>query len=296
MKASLLSVVFIIGINSLLLAQKVDTLDVQNKKLEIELKKKEVEMKQQELEIKKQEFELLKETRIEEKEEKKEEKIIKEKKKRTEEEIQADNKLRMGKTTIISLQPFSLVIGGLELGLEKQVKEKVAIKLIAGYFYSQDPWYYRNRKVLESGNVGNRVYTVYKDGTISAEQIRVEAQLKFYANAKQVGLNGIYFAPFLQYKQMEKVDKIISFSQEMVPPYSSSLSERTEAIVAKMATVGLAIGYQYSKTPIAVDLNFSAGLGIPVNSFNNSDFSIPVVHSFNRGGKPRIGFSVGFPF
>jgi hypothetical protein len=180
--------------------------------------------------------------------------------------------------------------------LKKKVKEKIAVKLMAGYFFSQDPWYYQNKKTIQSGISGNSSYAVYKDGTISAEQIRVEAQLKFYAGAKQVGLNGIYFAPFVQYKQMEKVDKIVTVSYETIPPYNFKSSEKTETIIAKMATVGVAIGYQYSKTPIAFDLNFSAGLGIPVNNFDNSDFSIPLIHSFNRGGKPRIGFSVGFPF
>jgi uncharacterized protein YajQ (UPF0234 family) len=105
-------------------SQSLDSLSILQKKMEMELKKKEMEMKQQELEIKKQEFEIKKETRIEEKEEKKEEKLTKEKKKKTDEEIQAENQVRMSKTSIVSLQPFSLVIGGLELGLEKKSKRK----------------------------------------------------------------------------------------------------------------------------------------------------------------------------
>lgn len=290
----LLTLLFGIFVSTQMYAQKQDTLDILNKKTEIELKKREVELKNQELEIKKQEFEIFKENSIEAKEEKKEEKVLKLKKERTEEETKAENQLRMEKTTIVSFQPFSLVIGGLEVGIEKKVKDKLGLKLMVGYFYSENPWYYRSGRLLASGFENNYQYYTYNDGALTAEQIRIEIQAKMYANTKQIGLNGIYFAPFLQFKQMEKVDNIVTDKYY----YNSEFSKETKEvpITAQMITAGLAIGYQFSKTPIAVDLNFSAGLGLPINKFDNKDFNVPVLHAYSRGGRPRIGFSVGFPF
>jgi hypothetical protein len=288
-------------------AQKQDTLDIEMKKAEIELKRKEIEMKQQELIIKQQEYELLKESSLEAKEEKKEQKTQKVKKEKTEAEKEAENKARMNKNTIITFKPVALIIGGLDIGVEKRVANRVGVKLMAGYYYSENVGYY-SRSYGGGYNSSNDYYSLSNK---NVQQVKVEGLVKFYVSPKAVGLNGLYVAPSIQYKQMTREDDEYRSYQYLYTysywdNFTNSMQTRTEtryeqkqsvtSRTAQLVNVGLVMGYQVAFAPIAFDINFAAGFSLPVNSYNVKDFNIPVLQGYSKGARPRIGFNIGVPF
>lgn len=277
-------------------AQNTDSLNRAVKQLEVEMMKKELEMRQEEIRLKQQEYEILKENNEVVKEDRKEIKTIKEKRERTAEEIEADRKVRMNKNTIISINPAALFIGGFDLGLEKKIANKKSLKLSAGYYYSQSPWYYEGQQVQVDSYIDmyGVQHNIFREGVEYAESFRFEIQAKFYMNPKDIALNGLYVAPFLQFKQMNKLDKLVDYRYSL--GYYGNPERYTKASSAQMVQGGIAMGYQYVKAPIAVDVAFAAGLNFPASSFDAKNFNVPILQSYTRGAKPRFLISIGFPF
>lgn len=309
MKKLALFILFICLHTTLLFAQKQDSLDIEMKKTEIELKRKEVEMKQQELIIKQQEYDMLRENSLEAKEEKKEIKAMKQKREKTEAEKDADKKARMNKNTVITFKPMALIIGGLDLGIEKRVSNRVGLKLMAGYYYSENVNYYNNRGY--NNNYNNQDNYISYGGNKSAQQTKVELLAKFYLSPKSTGLNGLYIAPSFQYKQLIKNDYYLqnvkvpytytyynnqTQSNMQVTDFKYESRRFEETSTAQTATIGLVMGYQIAYSPIVIDINFAAGLGIPLNNYDSDNFNVPILQGYNKGARPRIGFNIGVPF
>jgi hypothetical protein len=216
----------------------------------------------------------------------------------------------MNKNTVITFKPAALLIGGLDIGVEKRVADRVGVKLMAGYYYSENVGYY------DRGGYYNYDYNYnsdnyYRLSNRNAQQIKVEGLVKFYLSPKAIGLNGLYVAPSLQYKQMTREDdEYRSYSYQYSYSYwdnfTNSMQTRVETRyeqrkttttrTAQLVNVGLVMGYQVAFSPIAFDINFAAGFALPVNNYNTKDFNVPVLQGYNKGARPRIGFNIGVPF
>lgn len=173
--------------------------------------------------------------------------------------------------SILSIQPFSLIAGGLDLSFEQRLSKQLSVRLNFGYFLSADP-------------IG------YDSSFEDMDGFRGELQLRRYINSdKRKTPEGIYIAPYALYRQIKMSEEYWDWNPNTGESTVTKLNREASA-----ASGGLVIGAQYiSKARITLDIFAGGGVYIPIEDSAADDVNIPVVNPYKKTISPRFGFSIG---
>lgn len=255
-------------LNLPMLGQKSDS-------LELELKKKQLELQIQELELKKQEFEMKKEEYVENKEERKERQAeYRKNKEKLKEQTDHLSKLMQSNTNVFFC-PLPLFVGGMEGGVEKRIAEKKSLRLMAGYYFNENVWYYRMAKNMHGG--------------------RINLQYRFYLDKTMPGIFGLYIAPEVGAKRIEYTQTIYEYDDNNPnDPYFRTVEVRREAVAA---WAGFVLGTQeIIFKRITFDVHAGANVMIPLIDYESTHFTLPLVNPYGKGAQLKLALSVGVPF
>lgn len=172
---------------------------------------------------------------------------------------------------ILSVQPFSLIAGGLDLAYEQKFTSLLTARINFGYFLSADP-------------IG------YDDSFSDMDGFRAELQLRRYVfSEKHQTPNGVYIAPYGLYRQISMMHEKWVFD-----PIDGSGTSTIVKEVASAASGGLLIGIQFvTKSRITLDMFAGGGVFLPIDDTSSDEAHLPVVNPYKKTIAPKLGFSVG---
>lgn len=175
-------------------------------------------------------------------------------------------------SSIISIQPFSLIAGGLDLSYEQRIGKQFSVRLNFGYFLSADPIGY--------------------DGSFDdMDGFRGEIQLRrFIINTKnRVAPEGVYIAPYGLYRQIQMNQEIWEWNPDTGESWTTNVKHEASA-----ASGGLLVGAQLiTKARVTLDFFGGGGVFIPIEDKSADEMHLPVVNPYKKTIAPRFGFSVG---
>ncbi|HRI27650.1 MAG TPA: hypothetical protein PK239_06470 [Chitinophagales bacterium] len=176
--------------------------------------------------------------------------------------------------SIISVQPFSLIAGGLDLSFEQRFSPALSARLNFGYFLSADP-------------IG---YDGFEGGLKDMDGFRGELQIRRYLNVDdKEAPDGFYLAPYALYRQMKAINEKWTFNPD---DGAGTITEVKE--FASSAGGGLLVGIQFlTKRRISVDMFAGGGVYLPVNDQSSDELHLPIVNPYKKTIAPRVGFSFG---
>lgn len=172
---------------------------------------------------------------------------------------------------ILSVQPFSLIAGGLDLSYEQKLSNWMTMRLNFGYFLSADP-------------IG------YNDLITDMDGFRGEIQLRRYIfSEKRQTPEGIYIAPYALYRQISVMNEKWEYDPINGTGTSTKVKEQASA-----ASGGVLIGIQFvSKARITMDMYAGGGVFLPVDDTSSDVVHLPVVNPYKKTIAPKLGFSIG---
>jgi len=172
---------------------------------------------------------------------------------------------------ILSVQPFSLIAGGLDLSYEQKLSKWMTMRLNFGYFLSADP-------------IG------YDDLITDMDGFRGEIQLRRYIfSEKRQTPEGIYIATYALYRQISVMNEKWEYDPINGTGTSTKVKEQASA-----ASGGVLIGIQFvSKARITMDMYAGGGVFLPVDDTSSDVVHLPVVNPYKKTIAPKLGFSIG---
>lgn len=244
--------------------------------LELEIQKKQLELMKQELEIQKQELEM----KIEDNKTYKEDRQERKAREREERDLKKNDQQRinalMESNTNIFLNPLPLFVGGFEGGVEKRIDKKKSLRMVAGYYYSESPWYYLDATEMQGA--------------------KINIQYRAYLQDFRPGMFGLYVGPDLTFKTIGYKQTISTYETTNTYPYYT-YSTRDTTHQAMAGAVGFVCGYQTLLFQrMTFDFHFGANLVLPISEYKNSDVSLPLVNPYGKGSHAKFSISIGVPF
>jgi len=175
-------------------------------------------------------------------------------------------------SSIISIQPFSLIAGGLDLSFEQRMGNQFSVRFNFGSFLSADP-------------IGYDGSFEYMDGFRGEIQLR-----RFIINTKnRVAPEGVYIAPYGLYRQIKMNQEV--WEWDPVTGNSWTTNKKHEA---SAASGGLLVGAQLiTKARVTLDFYGGGGVFIPLEDQSADEMHLAVVNPYKKTIAPRFGFSVG---
>ncbi len=172
---------------------------------------------------------------------------------------------------ILSVQPFSLIAGGLDLAYEQKFSSLMTARFNFGYFLSADP-------------IG------YDDTFSDMDGFRAEFQLRRYIfSEKHQTPNGLYIAPYGLYRQISMMHEEWVFDPIDGSGTSTIVKEKASA-----ASGGILVGVQFvSKSRITLDMFAGGGVFLPIEDLSSEEAHLPIVNPYKKTIAPKLGFSVG---
>lgn len=173
----------------------------------------------------------------------------------------------------VHLNPFALLVGGLEFGYEAPQTPKQSLLMNVGYYNSK-----------EAGGLD------IKDDYSNMSGLRVDMQYRFYRKTNNY-IRNVYLAPYFNFKTIS-ADR--HYTRYVGPPNYNYI-DSTAKHSATSVSFGYMVGYRKSIFEnIYMDLGIGGGMFIPVSGENHSDLNIPLFSPYNRGVqfKAHIGFCI----
>lgn len=173
----------------------------------------------------------------------------------------------------IHLNPFALLVGGIEFGYEAPQTPKQSLLMNFGYYNSK-----------EAGNLD------IIDDYSNMSGVRLDMQYRFYRKTNNY-IRNVYIAPYFNFKTIS-ADR--NYRRYLGPP-SYNYADSSAKHSASSVSVGYMVGYRKSVFEnIYMDLGIGGGMFIPVSGDNHSDLNIPLFSPYNRGVqfKAHIGFCI----
>lgn len=183
-------------------------------------------------------------------------------------EINHDS-IRNSKTRHFVIHPLSFFVSGFELGYGKTLNKGYEMfKVVAGYYFSDDPWAYSKGREMEG--------------------YRFEFQYLF---TKPID-GGIryYLGGYFTYK---------SISMGIEEDFSLNGNPPAIARTAKAAASGLGIMFGthgYILDNFYVDLYMGGGPTFALNRSGEEDVHLAIANPYKRSINPRFGLSLGISF
>ncbi len=173
--------------------------------------------------------------------------------------------------TAVSLQPFAFFGSGLEASIERRIAPMASLMFTAGYYLSDRPSVYDEADVMQG--------------------LKLELQPRFYVNGEP--LNGVYFAPYLLYRQI----RLENYTTFMFDPVTGQGRSTDQNLSAKAGGLGAVFGVStLVGTRLSVGVYGGGGLIIPLSDYDGDTFHIPLANPYLRGIVPRAGMSIGIAF
>jgi hypothetical protein len=177
------------------------------------------------------------------------------------------------------INPLSFLVGGFEVGYTKISPERVATRIYAGYYFSENAGSYDG-----NGSSTNGTSAKYKN----MEGARFEIQLLKMKPAKSDFL--IYYGGYAVYK-------FINLDVNKTTTTGSSTTTIDYVAKGSALSFGLVIGMRnYVHENIFLDMYAGGGMNISLNHMYEEDVHLPVVNPYKRSINPRAGISVGISF
>lgn len=256
-------------------AQKDSLADVEYKQRQIKIMEQELQIKKDELELKKQDSDLDREKKKIELERAKmqleEDKRNAEEIKKSREEqkvIEKETKSRRNYKAAIFLEPLPLFVGGFQGGLESKLLNKDNLRLSAGYYYSEDPWYYENCDVMTG--------------------MKFDLQYRHYVTSSDPDDDiSLYYGGSLVYKFINvHYDTLSTGSFKYQSPTAQGKNINPNVLLGAQALLA---------NTILLDLWAAAGINVPLVDTPRERVSLQIVNPYGQGVILRFGFSIGVP-
>jgi hypothetical protein len=173
----------------------------------------------------------------------------------------------------VHLNPFALLVGGLEFGYEATQTPKQCLLMNFGYYNSK-----------EAGGLD------IKDDYSNMSGLKIDMQYRFYRKTNNY-IRNVYIAPYFNFKTISADRNYRRYTYAPNYNYVDSTAKHSATTVS----VGYMVGYRKSIFEnIYMDLGIGGGMFIPVSGENHSDVNIPLFSPYNRGVqfKAHIGFGI----
>ncbi len=199
----------------------------------------------------------------------------------------------------IGIYPLSLIGNGLEVGYERMLNENMSIRLTGGYFFAEDPWYYRDKFFYDYQSLyfnGLRVegqyrYFFQKEANKKGDTVRVysNASGKKYITNRSTKEFNWYIGGSISYKQT------IIRAKGIRDDYTSGLLRDSTLSAAAVFGAGL-FGIMTKYHRIVLDIYVAAGMMRLTDDRHAEYISLPIVAVYKNGIYARGGFWLALQF
>jgi hypothetical protein len=205
-----------------------------------------------------------------------------------------------GYKNAIGIYPLSLIGNGLEVGYERMLNESMSIRLTGGYFFVENPWYYRNKVSFYNSNEsmnfnglrieGQYRYFFQKEASRKGDSVRVyssSSSKKYVSNRSTKEFNW-YIGGSVSYKQtIIRAKGVIDYMS----------SQQVDSTLSAAAVYGAGLfGIMMKYHRIVLDIYAGAGIMRLVDDRHAEYISLPIVAIYKNGINARGGLWLGLQF